>query len=148
MTTEIVVRYFHFIGLFVWVGALTAEHLLLKPRMSRQEIKRLATIDGIYGLSAIIVIAAGLAMWFWVGKPAEFYTKNWIFHTKVTLAILVGILSIYPTIYFIKQRKGEAEEVIELPKSIKMLVRLELLLMLLIPLLAVLMAKGIGFYGQ
>lgn len=144
MITEVLVRYTHFIAIFVWVGALTAEHLLLKPQLSRLEIKKLARIDGIYGLAAIVVVAAGLTLWFWVGKPAEFYDKNWILHTKVGLAVIVGLLSIYPTVFFIRNQKGPAEEIVEIPSNVKLLVRIELALMLVIPLLATLMAKGIG----
>ncbi|GAB5551946.1 MAG: DUF2214 family protein [Saprospiraceae bacterium] len=147
MLAEIFTRYFHFITIFGLVSSVIAEHLLLKPRMTRQEIKRMAVIDGIYGLSAILVVAAGLTLWFGVGKPAEYYTQNWIFHTKVGLAILMGLLSIYPTIFFIKQRKGPAEELVAIPPAIKWTIRAELLIIFTIPLLASLMAKGIGQFG-
>ena len=113
--------------------------------MTRKEIRRLATIDGIYGLNAILLLAAGFSLWFWVGKPAEFYSKNWIFMTKLTLFIIVGILSIYPTVFFLRQRKGDQNETIQVPSKIKMVVRLELLILFSIPLLASLMSRGIGF---
>lgn len=144
MLAEIFTRYFHFIFIFALVSSVVAEHLLLKPQMTRREIKRMAVLDGIYGLSAILVVAAGLTLWFGVGKPAEFYTQNWVFHTKVGLAILMGLLSIYPTVFFIKQRKGPAEELVDIPPAIKWTIRAELLLIFIIPLLASLMAKGIG----
>lgn len=99
MVAEILVRYIHFLGIFVVVGTLTVEHLLLKEQMTRAEIKRMARIDGLYGLSILIVIAMGLTQWFWVGKPAEFYSKNWIFHLKFGLVIVMSILSIPPLLY-------------------------------------------------
>ncbi|MEP0713666.1 MAG: DUF2214 family protein, partial [Algoriphagus sp.] len=80
-------------------------------------------------------------------KQTEFYSKNYIFHTKVTLFATLGILSIYPTIFFLKQGKGDPQEVISIPKSIFMLLRIELLILTIIPLLAGLMAKGIGYFG-
>lgn len=144
MIAEILVRYVHFIALFVWIGALTSEHLLLKPQMSRAEIARLARIDAIYGLSAVLVVAAGLTLWFGVGKPADFYSSNWIFHTKVGLAVIVGLLSIYPTVFFIKNRKGQQDEMIDIPSNVKLLIRVQLAIMIIIPFLATLMAKGIG----
>ena len=144
MLAEIFTRYFHFIFIFGLVSSVVAEHLLLKPQMTRRELKRMAIIDGVYGLSAILVVAAGLTLWFGVGKPAEFYTQNWIFHTKVGLAILMGLLSIYPTVFFIKQRKGPEEELVTVPPGIKWTIRMELLIILIIPLLATLMARGIG----
>lgn len=144
MIAEILVRYVHFIALFVWIGALTSEHLLLKPQMSRAEIARLARIDAVYGLSAVLVVAAGLTLWFGVGKPADFYSSNWIFHTKVGLAVIVGLLSIYPTVFFIKNRKGQQDETIDIPSNVKLLIRVQLAIMIIIPFLATLMAKGIG----
>lgn len=148
MTTEIFLRYLHFISIFTIVGSLVSEHLLLKKEMKRAELARLATIDAAYGLAAITLLSAGLTLWLGAfGKPTEFYSKNWIFHTKITLLICIGLLSIYPTVFFIKNRKGNKEEVVTVPKAIFWMLRLELLLLFIIPLLAGLMARGIGFYG-
>lgn len=148
MTTEIFLRYLHFISIFVIVGTLASEHILLKNKLTRQEISLLARIDAIYGIAALVLVCVGLTLWFGgFGKPSVYYTKNWIFHTKITLFIIVGLLSIYPTIFFIKNRKGEQTEVVSIPKSVIMTLRIELLLLFIIPLLAGLMAHGIGFFG-
>ncbi len=148
MTPEIIFRYLHFIAIFGIVGTLVSEHLLLKPEITRSEIGRLAKIDAFYGLSALALLGVGLTLWFGgVGKPAEFYSKNWIFHTKLTCFAAIGLLSIYPTIYFIKNRKGDKNEVVRVPKSIFWLLRLELLLLFIIPLLAGLMSRGVGYFG-
>jgi putative membrane protein len=144
MTAEILTRYFHFITIFTLVASVVAEHLLLKPRMTRAEINRMARIDTVYGVSAILVVAAGLTLWFGVGKPAAFYNTNPILHTKVGLAVLMGIFSIWPTVFFMKNRKGDPTEAVEVPSIVKLMIRLELLLILIIPLLASLMAKGVG----
>jgi putative membrane protein len=149
MTFEIFLRYIHFISIFAIVGTLVSEHLLLKKQLSRAEIGRLARIDAVYGIAALTLIGAGLTLWLGgVGKPSEWYTKNWIFHTKLTCFLLVGLLSIYPTIFFIKNRKGNPDEVISIPSKIFMMLRLELLLLFIIPLLAGLMARGIGLGGD
>lgn len=82
MTAEIIIRYFHFLGIFAVVGSLVGEHLLLKPVMTRSEVKRLAVLDTIYGLSFIVVLAAGFLMWFGVGKPTEFLQQKLDFPSK------------------------------------------------------------------
>lgn len=146
MEFELICRYLHFICIIVIAGALTVEHLLIKPRMSRGELDRLARIDLIYGISAIVLVFAGLSLWLWVGKPAEFYSKNWIFHLKLSLAIALGLMSLPPTIYFLKNRKGDPDEMVDLPKSLIRWIRMELLLLVILPLLAVLMARGIGAF--
>jgi putative membrane protein len=142
---EIILRYVHFISIFVIVGSIVSEHLLLKKEMTRHELGRLARIDAVYGIAALSLLAAGLTLWLAsLGKPAVFYTKNWIFHTKLTCFILVGLLSIYPTVFFIKNRKGNPDELVKIPSLVFWMLRFELLLLFVIPLLAGLMAKGIG----
>lgn len=146
MTTEIFLRYIHFISIFAIVGSLVAEYLLLKKTMRRSEISRLAKIDAVYGLAALTLLAAGLILWLGsYGKPAIYYNLNWVFHLKLGLFALLGIASIYPTLFFIKQRKGKPEEEIEIPAKIFWILRFELLLLFIIPLLAGLMARGIGY---
>jgi putative membrane protein len=142
---EIILRYVHFISIFVIVGSIVSEHLLLKKEMTRHELRRLARIDAVYGIAALSLLAAGLTLWLAsLGKPAVFYTKNWIFHTKLTCFILVGLLSIYPTVFIIKNRKGNPDELVKTPPLIFWMLRFELSLLFIVPLLAGLMAKGIG----
>ncbi|MDX1940835.1 MAG: DUF2214 family protein [Saprospiraceae bacterium] len=150
MTLEIFIRYLHFISIFAMVSAVVGEHLLLKKQMTRIEIRRISILDAVYGISALLIVAVGLTLWFGgVGKPAEFYTKNWIFHTKITLFVIMALLSIYPTIFFTRNRKGkDMNELVDIPKNIVMLIRLELLLVMIIPLLASLMARGVGYFGN
>lgn len=147
MTAEIILRYIHFISIFTIVGTLVSEHLLLKKEMTRLEIKRISKIDAIYGLSALTLLGVGLTLWFsGVGKPAIVYSKNWIFHLKISLFLTIGLLSIYPTVFFIKNR-GDQNESVTVPTLIFWMLRLELLLLFIIPILAGLMARGIGFFG-
>ena len=142
---EITLRYLHFLSILTIAATVLGEYLLLKPVMTRKEIGRLSKIDVFYGLAAIVLLGAGLTLWFGgISKPTFYYSKNWIFHLKVGLFALVGILSIYPTVFFIKQRKGDEAETITIPSKLIWMIRLELILLLIIPLLATLMARGIG----
>ena len=138
-----IIRYLHFIAIFGLVSTVVAEHLLIREQMSRAEIKRAAIIDGIYGVSAVTVLVMGLILWFVVGKPAAYYNTNWIFHLKVGLFLVVGLLSIVPTRFLLKNRKGDLQDIVNVPGSIKLAIRVELLLLMIIPLLATLMAAGV-----
>ena len=147
MTTEILLRYVHFISIFAIVGSLTAEHLLLKKEMTPAEIGRVAKIDAVYGVAALTLLIAGLTLWLGeFGKPSVYYTKNWIFHTKITLFATIGLLSIYPTIFFTKNQK-KTDATIQVPPTVFWMLRIELLILFIIPLLAGLMAHGVGFFG-
>lgn len=143
---EIIVRYIHFLGIIGLSAALIGEHLLIAPTVSAERMRKLAMVDAIYGISAILVLTAGLLLWFWVGKPAEFYSKNWVFHLKVTLFVVIALLSIYPTVFFLKHRKTHAD-LVTIPKKLIVVLRFEILLLLVIPLLAVLMSRGVGLFS-
>ena len=149
MYTEIIIAYLHFIGIMLLMGSLITEHVMLKPNITKGQIKSLAMVDLIYWLSATLVLITGLLRWFMVGKGAEFYTKNPMFHTKVTLFVVIAILSIFPTMKIIKWnrqiKRGEEPDIDE--KQVKkqlMFIRIELLLLAIIPLLAVMISRGKG----
>lgn len=138
------VRYLHFLGIMLFISALFAEALLLRPLMRRKEIAFLAKVDGLYGFSTILLLGAGLMMWFAVGKPEAFYTENPTFILKLVLFGIIGALSAWPTVLFIKHRKGNPEEELNLPSILKWLIWMEIVIAMLIPLLAVFMAQGIS----
>jgi putative membrane protein len=145
----IAIPYLHYIGIMVLMGSLIAEHLLLKPKMNKEQISTLAGIDLIYGLSALLVLATGLLRWFVYGKGTAYYLSNHFFHAKLTLFVILGALSIIPTIKFLKWRKqvnnGQEPDLNDrIAKKLLMIIRLELLILVIIPLLAVMIFMGVG----
>lgn len=149
--TYILIKYLHFIGIFLVVGALFTEAWMIRHSMSRSQIKRLGNIDGIYGLASMITVAAGLILWLSdIGKPAEFYQDNGLIYLKLGIFTLVGLLSIYPTVFFVKQRQSkknpDAEEQVKIPGIIKTFVIVELILVFTIPFWAAMMAQGIDIF--
>jgi len=147
MTELVITRYLHFIAVFAIVGAIIAEQFLISKSMTRKEIKQVSKIDALYGLGALLVLIAGLLLWFSVGKPAYYYSRNWLFHTKLTMFVALGLLSIYPTIFFLRNRKGiDLNTEIEVPKLVIILLRLELLIIIVMPILATYFSLGIGAF--
>jgi putative membrane protein len=144
MHAEILTRWLHFAFILTLTGAIFGQHLLLRPTLERREIQRLAGLDLLYVLAVIGVVATGLLQWMVVGKPSAFYSSNPVFHAKLGLFGLIGIVSIYPTIFFARNKKGEPSEALAVPRAVTWSVRLELLFLLAMPLLATLMARGIG----
>ena len=145
MTLDLFVRYLHYVSIILVAGALVSQHMLLATTLSRQAIKKISRIDMMYGVMMITVLMTGLALWLWVGKDASFYSKNPLLHIKLTLFVILGIISIVPTIFFIKQSKGPSDEMVAIPKKIYWYIRIELLLLLIIPYCAILIAEGISF---
>lgn len=144
MTTDILIRYLHFLGIFVVFAAVLGQHLLLKGTVPRSIIAKAQRFDIAYAVAVVIVLGTGLLQWFSGAKPAVFYTSNPVFHTKLTLFLIVGLVSIYPSVFMGKQKKGNQDELVAIPKGLVHSIRLELLLLVVMPLLAVIMAKGLG----
>ncbi len=147
MTWEILFRYLHLLSILLVGAAIFAENILISRQLSGREVRRLAKLDGLYGLGAILILTFGLVLWFGVGKDSEYYSNNWIFHLKLGLFFLLGAFSIYPTVFFLKHRKCSDDVSVVVPNLVLRMVRIELGLLALIPLLATLMAKGIGYFG-
>jgi putative membrane protein len=85
-------------------------------------------------------------------KGAAYYFHNAAFIGKLSLFVIVALLSIYPTVVFLSWSKPLREG--RLPgapaaqlRAIRRVVHLELVGVVLILLCAALMARGIGQFG-
>jgi len=150
MSWSFLLTYSHYLSIIILVATVFAEQFFVKRQIKKTELFRLVIIDGIYGLSSILVVTTGLLRVFFFAKGGDYYFSNGIFLLKFSLFIVVGLLSILPTITFLKLRKKIKKDdlnEVELPhfRAILVSVRLELILLLIIPLLAVLMANGVDF---
>lgn len=138
---EIFVRYIHFLSIMALSASLVAEHMALSKEVTDQQLKKAVKINAFYGVCMLLIFITGLLLWFSVGKSAEYYNSNWLFHTKLTIFIWLALLSIHPTVFLLKN-KNTTQKIIKIPKSVLVLVRFELVLLGVIPLLAVLIANG------
>ena len=142
----------HYLSIFVLFALLTCEHILFRADLDHTTARRLLRIDLAYGVTAGLVLATGLARVVWFGKGVDFYLHNWVFHAKVTLFILVGLLSILPTLTFFNWRNdllaGKAPTITPTQaRRTIWVIRLELLLLVCLPFLASLMARGVGMFA-
>jgi len=140
---DIVVRYLHYIAVFVLIGAVVIENMAIKASISGEDGRNLAKVDAVAGVSALLIGLLGLSLWLWLGKPAAFYSTNPIFNAKLSLFILLVLLAIYPARFFFQLRNSTAES-IAVPKTVRVLLRAELVILIIIPILATIMARGIG----
>ena len=141
--TELLIRYTHFVGIIVLASMLITQNILLQANMDNKLFKKLIWIDGLLGLGALMTLVAGLLLWFSVGKPAAFYSTNILFQLKLGIFIFLAILSVFPTIFLIGKRNTE-EQVVTVPGRIIKTKRVELIMLFTLPLLAVMMARGVG----
>lgn len=148
-TTDLVLAILHHLLVFSLAGIIAAEFVLIRNELSPSTFSRLARIDRHYGLIALLVIVVGVARVYWGLKGWEFHVYNWVFWAKMAAFAAVGLLSIVPTVRFIAwNRRAAADPGWRVPKaeyeSVKMYLRWEVIVFLLIPVFAAAMARGYG----
>lgn len=141
--------YLHFVFALILVGALVAEAFILRLPVDGRVARLLLRADLFYGISAVGVIAIGVARVFWGAKGAAFYGAQPFFWAKMATFALIGLISIAPTRTFIRWVKQASQDasfaVAEADaKRVRRLVMIEVHLLALVPLFAALMARAIG----
>ena len=66
-----------------------------------------------------------------------------MFHLKLAVLGFLLACAVYPALFFIRHRQTALEE-IPVPRLIPILLRIEFILLLIMPVLAWIMARGIG----
>lgn len=150
MILDALLAYLHYTAILILASALGAEALLLRAQAGADTLRSLARADVLYGISSGFVVLTGLLRVFYGAKGASFYTGNPVFWTKLGLFIVVGLLSLQPTLKFIRWRRTLVTDPAFAPAarelaSVRRVVFIELHLLALIPLAAVFMARGLGF---
>ncbi len=151
MLWAIVVAWLHYIGVMLFLACLLGEHLVLKPEPTLAQARTLQILDGTYGGSATVVVVTGVLRMF-LEKGASYYFHDVAFWILVGLFVVIGLLSAYPTMIFIRWRKivGAGQTPTLAPgqfRRIQMILRTEMLLLLLAPLFATGMAHGWLTFG-
>lgn len=146
MAISIIVTYLHYLSFMLCFAALVLEALTLKPELKLDEAWKIVIADAVYGISAVSVLATGILRVLYFGKGADYYLNHPFFYIKVGIFLLVGLLSIYPTVSFInwiqdllKHQSPELQSV--KCQRLLWLIRIELVGFIFIPLLATIMAR-------
>lgn len=148
MTAGAVMAFIHHLAAFTLFASILFEHLTFKRDITLAGAKRLLTVDIVYGLSALTVLAAGLARAAHFEKGWEFYSANTFFWIKLGAFAAAGLMSIYPTVSFMSWRVALRQGILPpVPEAkfnrIVWLLRLQLLCALVILFAAAMMARGI-----
>ena len=143
------VAYVHYLSFMVCFGALVLERRLIRADPSREDATLMVITDVVYGIAALALLLSGIARVLHFGQGSDFYTSNPLFWWKVGTYLAVGALSLYPTITYIlwaiPLRKGELPKVSEsLAGRLRLVLTVELAGFAVIPLMATLMARGVG----
>ncbi|SHI24083.1 DUF2214 family protein [Pollutimonas bauzanensis] len=141
--------FLHHIAAFTLIASLASEFVLLRETLTLSIARKLQIADMVFGLSAAAVLAVGLLRVFYFEKGASYYFSSVPFMLKLTLFILIGVLSIYPTVEFLSWKRsiqGGQAPVVAAGKlrRLRAAIHMELAAAVALVLCAALMARGVG----
>lgn len=149
MTQEALLAYAHLLAILTMVVFLTSEAALLRGEwLNAAVVERLVKVDMVYGIAAGAVLVTGFVRT-WLGvKGMGWYWTNPLLHAKLTLFLVLGLISLKPTFTFIRWRRelraGGALPGAEQVKAMRRLVMIQAHIVAVVPLLAVFLARGYG----
>jgi putative membrane protein len=139
--------FLHHLAAFTLVSAIAIEFALIRGELTFASARRLQVTDMVYGIAAGGLLVVGLLRVFFFEKGAAYYLHSHAFLLKLSLFVVVGLLSIIPTMEFLSWRgaiKAGQAPVMEAPKRrrVNAVIHAELAAIVIILLCAVIMARG------
>ena len=148
LTRDALLAFAHFVCIFSLAALLAGELAIFRKTLPADLFGRLRTLDRWYGITAGLVIVTGLCRMFLGPKGAAFYVHNPIFWTKLGLFVVVALLSIAPTVAYLRwgARAGPDGSVAVETRAferIRGFLWAEVAVFVFIPLCATFMARGL-----
>jgi putative membrane protein len=139
--------FLHHVFAFTLVSAVAVEFVLIRQEVTRANALRLLVTDAVLGVSATLLLIVGLLRVFYFEKGAAYYFSSHAFLAKLSVFILVALMSAVPTIEFLSWRKavraGQAPTVSDAKlKAIRTILHAELIGIVIILACAAIMANG------
>lgn len=149
MWLDATLAYLHYLAIFLLFAFLTVQAIVLKGALDGRAVRLLGRMDLWYAGSAVAALVTGFLRAGLGAKGGDFYFSAWPIYVKIGLFLGVALMSIKPTLTFIRWRRAAAHDPAwTVPAAehaaIRKLVMAEVHLAALIPLLAVVMSRGLG----
>lgn len=144
--------FLHHLAAFALVAALAIEFVLIRGELDGRTARRLGITDAVLGASAAVLLVVGLLRVFYFEKGAAYYFQNAAFLAKLSLFILIALLSVYPTVQFLGWGKALKAGQLPLPsehklRTLRRIIHWELAGVVIVIFCAALMARGVGYFG-
>jgi putative membrane protein len=141
---DLVLAIGHHVLAFGIFGILFAEFWMLRSGLSQATAARLASIDLWYGVFAGALVIVGFCRAHFAAKGWSYYSHNVYFWAKIAVFAAVGLLSLPPTMAFIRWRKSAVAPNESDLKRVRRYLHVEVALFMLLPIFAAVMARGYG----
>ena len=152
LTTDIAknagVAYVHYLSFMVCFGALVLERRLIKANPDRGEATAMVITDIVYGIAALALLVSGILRVIHFGRDQPSTRRTLVLVEGRHLSLRrrsVAVSNHHYILWAIPLRKGELPKVSEaLAGRLSWIINIELIGFASIPMLATLMARGVG----
>ena len=141
---DLVLAISHHLIVFALFAILFAEFVSVRRGMDASAVTRVAAIDAWYGALAGLILVVGFVRAVFAAKGWPYYAHNLFFWAKIGTFAVIGLLSIPPTLAFLRWRRAGALPTDEAVFSVRRYLWTEIALFALLPAFAVAMARGYG----
>jgi putative membrane protein len=149
MWLDAILAFLHYAAIFMLFGFLVTEVMAFRMNFDEKTIRLLGRIDLWYFGAAMATLVTGFLRLVFGAKGPDFYLSAWPIYVKIGLFLAIALISVSPTLTFIKWRRAlDKDPNWQVPEEERLKARRfvmsELHLAALIPLVAVIMARGLG----
>jgi putative membrane protein len=149
MWLDAILAYLHYIAIFVLVSFMAIEMMIIRAPLDAATVRRLGKLDLVYFGAAIAVLITGFLRLVLGAKGPDFYLGAWPVYVKIGLFVAIGVISVIPTLAFIRWRRMlDHDPAWKVPADeqarMRRIILVEVHLAALIPLVAVIMSRGLG----
>lgn len=141
---DLVLAIAHHLLIFAIFAILFTEFWVVRRGMSAETVARIASIDLWYGILAVAVVIVGFSRAIFAAKGWAYYSHNVLFWAKLGCFAAIGLLSVPPTLAFIRWRKLGGAPGDAAVGNLRGYLHAEVMLFALLPIFAAAMARGYG----
>jgi putative membrane protein len=148
-TGDLVLAILHHVLVFALAGVIAFEVGVVRPGLAAADLRRLGKVDMWYGILAGLILVVGFSRAVFAAKGWAYYSVNHFFWAKIGAFAVVGLLSIQPTVAYIRWRAAQKDDPAFLPNArqiatVRRFLWAEVFFFALIPVFAAAMARGYG----
>lgn len=141
---DLVLAILHHFFVFALFGVLFSEFVVVRRGMGAAAAARVAPIDVWYGIFAALILIVGFSRAIFAAKGWAYYSHNAFFWAKIGTFLVIALLSVPPTLAFMRWRRTDTSPTDEAVASARSYLWMQVALFPLLPAFAAAMARGYG----
>jgi putative membrane protein len=143
---DLVLAILHHLIVFALVATVFVEFVIVRRGMDAAAVRRVASVDAWYGILAGLIVVVGFSRAIFAAKGWDYYSHDLFFWAKIGTFAAIGLLSIQPTVSYLKWRKAGVTPTDAAVAKVRRYLWVEVVLFAPLLAFAAAMARGYGLF--